>query len=175
MDGALAGGVKSIEPLTLDVTCQRRSRASVSRIVRRTSLRLGWADRSWAARIGGLAALATAASQSGAKCGIALLGTAIGVPLWVLFGNGAAVATLVLEEFAGRRPRAPLDVPADQNTGGAETFAASNFGFWGRSAPPGPRRARGTPAPWLGDHGASGALVLPPVIQAHDRISRCGC
>jgi hypothetical protein len=97
-------------------------------------LRLGWADRSWAARIGGLAALATAASHGGAKCGIALLGTAIGVPLWVLFGSGAAVATLVLEEFAGRGSRAPLAVPVDQHTGGAETLAASTTGFWWRSA-----------------------------------------
>jgi hypothetical protein len=87
--------------------------------------RLAWADRSRAARLDGLAALATSASLGSAKCGIALLGTAIGVPLWVLFGSGAAVATLVLEEFAGRQRRADLGVPVDQNTEWVDALDAS--------------------------------------------------
>ena len=39
----------------------------------------------------------------GQGAGIAALGTAIGVPLWVVFGAGAAFLGEIYERFTGRR------------------------------------------------------------------------
>jgi hypothetical protein len=80
-----------------------------------------WKDRSWPARIGLSAAALASILTAGQGAGIALLGTAIGVPLWIVFGSGGAFAGELLDEIdrvrAGggtgaateRAPRAPLD------------------------------------------------------------------
>ena len=60
--------------------------------------RMGWDDRSLPARIGlGAAAIALLLPGKGAA-GIAALGGAIGVPLWVVFGAGGAFAGVIIEE-----------------------------------------------------------------------------
>jgi hypothetical protein len=48
------------------------------------------------------AVVATVATVGGAGAGIAALGGAIGVPLWVLFGAGAAFAGAIVDEVAAR-------------------------------------------------------------------------
>jgi hypothetical protein len=50
-----------------------------------------WDDRSWSARlgIGGAALVATTFGSQGA--GIAALGSAIGVPLWIVIGAGGSL------------------------------------------------------------------------------------
>lgn len=61
--------------------------------------RLGWDERGWAARLGGGAALAASVVFFGHGAGIAALGTAIGVPLWIVFGAGGAFAGMLLDEL----------------------------------------------------------------------------
>jgi hypothetical protein len=60
-----------------------------------------WDDRSWGFRLAGGAAAVTAATVGGKKAGLAMLGTAVAVPLWVVFGAGAAFAGLILDELEG--------------------------------------------------------------------------
>jgi len=61
--------------------------------------RLGWSERSWGARLGGMGAVVGATAFGGQAAGVAALGTAIGVPLWVVLGSGAAFAGVLIEEF----------------------------------------------------------------------------
>jgi hypothetical protein len=67
--------------------------------------RVGWDERGLPERIA-LSAAATAAALifSGQGAGIAALGGAIGVPLWVVFGAGGAFIG-VLSEGAQRRAK----------------------------------------------------------------------
>jgi hypothetical protein len=53
--------------------------------------RVGWDKRSWKARLGMGAVIATLMTVGNAGAGIAALGTAIGVPLWIVIGAGAIV------------------------------------------------------------------------------------
>lgn len=62
--------------------------------------RIGWDERSLPAKIG-LSGVALAASVfSGKGAGIAALGGAIGVPLWVVFGAGGAFVGVLIEEIS---------------------------------------------------------------------------
>lgn len=77
---------------------------------------LVWSDRSWAARVGGAAAVATAAVAGGQGAGIAALGSAIGVPLWVVFGAGGAFAGAIIDEVSGSvrtQDKEPVSPPED--------------------------------------------------------------
>ena len=63
-----------------------------------------WRDRSLAAKVGiGASTLAFAIFGS-QGAGIAALGTAVGVPLWVVFGAGATFAAVIYEEITGVKP-----------------------------------------------------------------------
>lgn len=65
-----------------------------------TKLReVGWDNRSRSARFGLVGAAVGVALAGGQSAGIAALGTAIGVPLWVVFGAGAAFANGLIEEI----------------------------------------------------------------------------
>jgi len=59
--------------------------------------RMGWTDRSFPARLS-IGAAVTALTLSGSGAGIAALGTAIGLPLWVVFGAGGAFAGVIIDE-----------------------------------------------------------------------------
>lgn len=74
------------------------------KIIARELKRLGWSDRSWAARLGGAGAAVGIAVFGSQAAGIAALGTAIGVPLWVVLGSGAAFAGVLVEEFTRQKP-----------------------------------------------------------------------
>ena len=70
-------------------------------IVKRLAAQLrkvGWDERSWKSRLGFSAIIVTVAVFGKAKAGIAALGTALGVPLWVVFGAGAAFAGMIVDE-----------------------------------------------------------------------------
>ncbi|MEZ5952700.1 MAG: hypothetical protein R3C13_00205 [Hyphomonas sp.] len=68
------------------------------------SIRSFWRDRSLAAKLG-LGASTVALAIFGTKgAGIAALGTAIGVPLWVVFGAGATFIGVLYEEITGKKP-----------------------------------------------------------------------
>ena len=60
---------------------------------------MGWVDRSPKAKVFMVTAAVSATLFGGKAAGIAALGTAIGVPLWVVFGAGAAFATGIVEEI----------------------------------------------------------------------------
>jgi len=64
---------------------------------------LGWDNRGLSGRLGIATAIATVVVFGGQGAGIAALGTAIGVPLWVVFGAGAAFLGEVYEKFTGKR------------------------------------------------------------------------
>lgn len=61
--------------------------------------RIGWDERSLPARIGLSAAAFTTLLLSGEGAGIAALGGAISVPLWIVFGAGGAFAGALIEEL----------------------------------------------------------------------------
>ena len=70
---------------------------------------LAWDDRTWPARVGIGAATVVAASVAGQSAAIALLGTAIAIPLWVVFGAGedfARALVAALEDSLNREANA---------------------------------------------------------------------
>ncbi len=64
--------------------------------------RVGWDERSWKARFGMGAVMATIVTVGNAGAGIAALGTAIGVPLWVVIGAGATFAGTIVDEVKSK-------------------------------------------------------------------------
>lgn len=66
---------------------------------------LAWDDRTWATRLGLSVAITTTVATGGQSAGIAMLGTAIGVPLWVVFGAGGAFAGAMIEELKRSLPQ----------------------------------------------------------------------
>lgn len=69
---------------------------------------LAWDDRTWPARVGIGAATVVAASLAGEAAGLALAGTAIAIPLWVVFGSGEDFAAVLIADL-----EANLDEAAD--------------------------------------------------------------
>ena len=70
------------------------------KIVARQSKAHGWDKRSPAQRVGMGAAATGIALFGGANAGIAALGTAIGVPLWIVLGGGAMFAKYLYDELS---------------------------------------------------------------------------
>ncbi len=64
--------------------------------------RVGWDERGLSERLALSAAAAAALVFSGQGAGIAALGGAIGVPLWVVFGAGGAFAGVIIDEAKRR-------------------------------------------------------------------------
>lgn len=58
-----------------------------------------WDDRSWSARLGFGAVAITATTLGGKGAGIAALGTATGVPLWIVLGAGGSFAGMLVDEL----------------------------------------------------------------------------
>jgi|GEM_PF-1066204 len=75
----------------------------VVQITARRAKAIAWTDRSWAVRLGGIAAVGTATVAGGQGAGIAALGGAIGVPLWMVLGAGGAFAGVLIEELERAR------------------------------------------------------------------------
>jgi hypothetical protein len=85
------------------------------RLIQRISSRLcrlaydiGWRNRCWPTRIGMAAAIAASASVGNQGAGIAALGGAVGVPLWLVCG-AAALGTHARENLRAR-PGVPMGV-----------------------------------------------------------------
>jgi hypothetical protein len=90
--------------LAVQETAQRGIIIPAIKILARDIKKYGWDERSKAGRFGLAGAGIGVALFGGQGAGIAALGTAIGVPLWVVIGSGAAFAGVLVEEF-GRRGR----------------------------------------------------------------------
>ena len=58
-----------------------------------------WRDSNWSARIGLSAAVIIALGFGGQGAGIAALGGAIGVPLWIVFGSGGAFIGMLIDKL----------------------------------------------------------------------------
>jgi hypothetical protein len=69
------------------------------KLLARETRRLGWEERSPAERVGMSAAAATALTFGGAQAGIAALGGAVAVPLWIVFGAGSMFAKHLYDEL----------------------------------------------------------------------------
>jgi len=67
--------------------------------------RIGWDEQSWTARLGGTGVLAGLLLFTGQGAGIAALGGAIGVPLWVVLGAGGAFAGQLIESARASQQR----------------------------------------------------------------------
>ena len=77
--------------------------ATTAKTIAREVKRLGWDDRSLTARLGMGAAATGAAFFGGQGAGVAALGAAVGIPLWVIFGAGGAFMGVLYEELTGKR------------------------------------------------------------------------
>ena len=66
--------------------------------------RVGWDERTTKGRASLLTAGGALALFGGQGAGIAALGTAIGVPLWIVLGAGAYFATGFIQELSNRMP-----------------------------------------------------------------------
>ncbi len=75
------------------------------RLLARELKRNAWDDRKPATRFAAAGALGGALAFGSQGAGIAALGTAIGVPLWIVTGAGAAFAGAVLEELRAAATR----------------------------------------------------------------------
>lgn len=64
--------------------------------------RLVWDERGTKSRIGLVGIAIGATVFGGQSAGIAALGTAIGVPLWVVLGAGGAFAGMLIEELSAK-------------------------------------------------------------------------
>ena len=73
-------------------------------LVGRSLKKAGWDERGLAARLGLSSAVVTAVVFGSQGAGIAALGGAIGVPLWVIFGAGATFIGVLYEELTGKPP-----------------------------------------------------------------------
>lgn len=67
--------------------------------------RVGWDERTAKGRAGILTAGGALALFGSQGAGIAALGTAIGVPLWIVLGAGAYFATGFIQELVERMPK----------------------------------------------------------------------
>jgi hypothetical protein len=114
---------------SIDLTADRQVLGVLTKGSGRLLAKHAWKDRSWAARIGLSAAAIASILTAGQGAGIALLGTAIGVPLWVVFGAGGAFAGVLLDEIERVRagddgraePRGPFDTSHQLSSGARDT------------------------------------------------------
>ena len=85
------------------ITASSKAAITAAKLVAKHLKRVAWDERSTAARfgMGGVALGLAAFGSQGA--GVAALGTAVGVPLWVISGAGASMAGVLLEELTRRK------------------------------------------------------------------------
>jgi hypothetical protein len=96
---------------SIDLTADRQVLGVLTKGSGRLLAKHAWKDRSWAARIGLSAAALASILTAGQGAGIALLGTAVGVPLWIVFGAGGTFAGVLIDEVA--RSRSGVERSAD--------------------------------------------------------------
>lgn len=87
----------------------------VAKMVAKQAKKIGWDDRSRTARLGLGGAAIGAAVFGGKSAGIAALGTAIGVPLWVVLGAGASSLMCSSRRSLGARPEGRVTPSSRRN------------------------------------------------------------
>lgn len=88
----------------ISLTAKSKVILPMVKIIALETRRLAWDERRLGARLGLGGAAIGVAMFGGQGAGIAALGTVIGVPLWVVFGAGAAFAGVLYEEITGNKP-----------------------------------------------------------------------
>jgi hypothetical protein len=83
--------------LAIGATVDRKALGPLMKVAWRELRRIGWTERGLPARVAIGAAVASL-TITGQGAGIAALGGAIGVPLFVVFGAGGALAGVILDE-----------------------------------------------------------------------------
>ncbi|RWE03113.1 hypothetical protein [Mesorhizobium sp.] len=103
--------VKLLDLRQSDLSVYQKARAAISatitskaiwpvlKIIAFETKKHGWDKRTAAQRFGLSAAAVGVAMFGGANAGIAALGGAVGVPLWVVLGGGAMFARYLFEEL----------------------------------------------------------------------------
>ena len=94
-----------IDKLKAALICTKRHKAvwPVIRGLKSVLVQHGWKERGKHVRWG-IVASALAISIFGLHgAGIAALGGAVGVPLWIIFGSGGTIASVIVEELSSKR------------------------------------------------------------------------
>lgn len=94
-------GVSSVQKAkqAIQITSQSKVIWPVAKILGQEVKRLGWDERGTKSRFGIVGAGVGLALFGTQGAGIAALGTAVGVPLWVVLGAGAYFAPVLIEEL----------------------------------------------------------------------------
>lgn len=93
----ISAPMKAKKALTL--TAKSKVVLPALKIIAKQSKKYGWDNRSAAQRIGMGAAAVGITVFGGANAGIAALGGAVGVPLWMVLGGGAMFAKYLIDEI----------------------------------------------------------------------------
>jgi len=88
--------------LAIEATVDRKALGPLMGVAWRELKRIGWTERGLPARVAIGAAVASL-TITGQGAGIAALGGAIGVPLFVVFGAGGALAGVILDEIRKKK------------------------------------------------------------------------
>ncbi|MGO7769831.1 hypothetical protein ACC736_32870 [Rhizobium ruizarguesonis] len=107
-DENISGAAKARKAISL--TASSRVILPAVKIISVQAKKLGWNDRTSTQRLGIAAAAGAFALFPGANAGIAALGGAVGVPLWMVFGGGSMFLKVLYDELT-KRP--------DEQTSGA--------------------------------------------------------
>lgn len=98
-----SGGSKSLRAWkALQLTQKSNVAKSVLELLFREAKRIAWDERSKNARLGVGGAALGLVTFGWQGAGIAALGTAVGVPLWVIFGAGSTFLGVLYDEITGR-------------------------------------------------------------------------
>jgi hypothetical protein len=93
---------KAIQALKL--TANSKTLWPVLKVLGAEAKHYGWDDRSLKARFGIVGAAAGVVVFGWAGAGIAALGGAIGLPLWIVLGAGGLAAGAIVEELTVKKP-----------------------------------------------------------------------
>lgn len=99
--GDLTSAQKAVQALTL--TAKSRTLWPVLKTLASLLKQHGWDDRSLKARFGIVGATAGMVVFGWAGAGIAALGGAIGLPLWIVLGAGGLAAGALIEELSAKK------------------------------------------------------------------------
>jgi hypothetical protein len=88
---------------SIDLTADKQVLGVLTKGSGRLLAKHAWKDRSWKGRIGLSAAALVTLFTAGQGAAVAVLGSAVGVPLWIVFGSGDSFAGELLEEVARMR------------------------------------------------------------------------
>ena len=97
-------GVRERVIRALRATARRKTVLTILRTTGRPLVRVAWRDRSWKQRLAWAGIGVAVFVGIGQQAGLALMGTAFAVPLWVVFGSGGVVAGWILDGLVASDP-----------------------------------------------------------------------